>query len=292
MAISKADKPAIRTQVRAWVEKRVAVTFTGVTFPAAAFRTVAGPPPSGTLDGRTRHVQFVLSYRTPTRQRRVRRRRDARRGARRALEQARECLRRALARRPSAASCRPACAPCGAGTSRPRRRTRARRRAAATRAASTMRRKTSCWVSAGVKARKSCSPSNDAGTGRERLLGDRARPVPRARRAQRGGRPRAQHAVLVAAGERREARVEPLGRVRAAQHGDIRRQVRVERRRRRARSPGPPSAASTVTTCAEACTPVSVRPATAGRPLCGQNTRSASVSTPSTVRRPGCAAQP
>jgi hypothetical protein len=32
MATSKADNPAIRTQVRAWVEKRVAVTFNGFPF--------------------------------------------------------------------------------------------------------------------------------------------------------------------------------------------------------------------------------------------------------------------
>ena len=222
----------------------------------------------------------------------MRRRRDARRGARGALEQAREGLGRALARRPSGASCRPACAPCGAGTSRPRWRKTSSSPRCCQAAASTLRRKTACWVSAGVKARKSCSPSSAAAHASSSSCGDLARPVPRARRAQRRGRARAQHAVLVEPRERREARVEPLGSLRAAQHGDVRRQVRVEGRRPRARSPGRPRPRRRVTTCAEACTPVSVRPATAGRPLWGQNTRSASVSTPSTVRRPGCAAQP
>ena len=85
--------------------------------------------------------------------------------------------------------------------------------------------------------------------------------------------------------------MEALGRgLVQREHGDVERQVRVERGRH-ARDLGP-AATSMLTTCAEACTPVSVRPATAGRRCSGQKTRSASVRTPSTVRRPGCAAQP
>ncbi len=223
MATSRADNPAIRTQVRAWVVKRVAVTFTVVS-PFLRRHCGLSPghrPPAPWIVGR-RHVQIVLSLgvflatakrpsvRHADEAEAVRRRRDA--GLRRARRpRAAARTPRAGARRPrSAASSRRASAPCGGGTSRPRRGTRARRRACDHEAASTRRRKARCCVSAGVKARKSCSPDDLLRAGREQLVRELARPVPGARRAQRRGRARAQHAVLVAARARREARVEAL----------------------------------------------------------------------------------
>ena len=50
--------------------------------------------------------------------------------------------------------------------------------------------------------------------------------------------------------------------------------------------------ASTLATCPVACTPVSVRPATARSSQLGKTASRASRTTPSTVRRPGCRAQP
>ena len=54
---------------------------------------------------------------------------------------------------------------------------------------------------------------------------------------------------------------------------------------------GPPST-STLATFANACTPVSVRPATASESQRGNTSPNASRKTASTVRSPGCAAQP
>src|ERR671937_3108754 len=59
-----------------------------------------------------------------------------------------------------------------------------------------------------------------------------------------------------------------------------------------ARPTGAPPSTSTETTCPSAWTPVSVRPATASEDHSGKTLPSASRSVPSTVRRPGCAAQP
>ena len=166
MTTSKADKPAIRTQVRAWVEKRVAVTFTGVS---PFLRRHCGLSPGHRLPAPwmvdRAHVQFVLSSSVlrvvahGDEAERVRRRRDARLGAR--------ARPRAGARRPRAGA-RPR-AVCSIVPTSVRTMWR-RNESASTRnselvaarapscAARTTRRKTSCCVSAGVKARKSCSP--------------------------------------------------------------------------------------------------------------------------------------
>ena len=58
------------------------------------------------------------------------------------------------------------------------------------------------------------------------------------------------------------------------------------------RSAGGPPPTSTLTTFPSACTPVSVRPATARFSATEKSEPSASPTTPSTVRKPGCAAQP
>ena len=59
-----------------------------------------------------------------------------------------------------------------------------------------------------------------------------------------------------------------------------------------ARFAGGPPSTSTLATCPSACTPVSVRPATASSSQPGKTPSSAARSEPSTVRSPGCAAQP
>ena len=101
----------------------------------------------------------------------------------------------------------------------------------------------------------------------EQLLRDVARPVPGARRAQRRGCARAQHAVLVEPRAGREARVEALGR-RACSASTATSGGRCALSAAGTRAVvGPAVRPSMLTTWPEACTPVSVRPATAGRPL-------------------------
>ena len=124
-----------------------------------------------------------------------------------------------------------------------------------------MRRKTSCWLSAGVNALKSCSPGRSAAhawsvarsTGRGHQS-DRL-----ASSADRATRFRTRYRYERAVAEKRA--LKPVGRILGGEHRDVGRQRRVERLGRPVG--GRPPVTTTLATCPVACTPVSVRPATA-----------------------------
>ena len=132
-----------------------------------------------------------------------------------------------------------------------------------------------------------------------------ARPAPRRRATSSGrgchqlrsrsngerGAPR-QIAVAVAARPRREAGVEVRRRLARRRRRRRRRAAPRSAPRRRASAGGPPST-STLATFASACTPASVRPATA-RPLQLRNDRveRRAAARPRRCASPGCAAQP
>ena len=129
-------------------------------------------------------------------------------------------------------------------------------------AARTVRSKSLCSVSVGVKAVKSCVAGQQRRGGVEGGTVDGLRPPERTARLEGRADASAQEPVAVGARRRREARVE------------VRRGVRRRRSRRRppaarcsapsaARRAGGPPASRTLATCPVACTPVSVRPATA-----------------------------
>ena len=127
---------------------------------------------------------------------------------------------------------------------------------------STMRTKTSCCVSVGVKARKSCSPSSSAAAAFSAARSS-GRGCQSERWTSNGERSRRrQIAVAVRARARREARVEVGRRLLGRDDGDVVGQHGVQRLGGALDGGGPPST-STETTFASACTPVSVRPATA-----------------------------
>ena len=130
------------------------------------------------------------------------------------------------------------------------------------RASSTIRTKTSCCVSVGVKARKSCSPTIIAAAASSRPPVERPRMPERAVHLERRPRRAAPDPVAVAARPRRVARLEvraapPRRATTATSCGSAAFSASA------ARSGGGPPSTSTVTTFASACTPVSVRPATA-----------------------------
>ena len=154
----------------------------------------------------------------------------------------------------------------------------------------TLRTKTSCWVSVGVNARKSCSPrsSGPRRRGSPRRSGAEATTLGRARtatgsaaarsgsgscargpRSGRGSRAAASSAATTATSSGSSAFSAPG-----------------------ARSGGGPASTSSETTCPRAWTPVSVRPATPSPDQPGKTLSSAARTSPSTVRSPGCAAQP
>ena len=222
----------------------------------------------------------------------MRRRRDAGGGARGALEQAREGLGRALARRGLEHRARRACAPCGAGRSRPRCGTRARRRACSQAAASTVRRKTAVLGLGGREGAEVVLAEQRLRAGREQLVRELARPVPGARGAQRRGRARAQHAVLVAAGARREARVEAL-RARASQASTATSGGRCALSAAATRAGSGPARCRRAHDLARGVHARIGAPGHGGAAAVAARTRAAPrMSTLSTVRRPGCAAQP
>ena len=83
-------------------------------------------------------------------------------------------------------------------------------------------RKTSCWLSAGVKAREVVLAGKERGARLERLEVDRPRPPERAPRLERRPRGAVQHEVAVRARRGREAGVEPVGGI-LARRGPTRR---------------------------------------------------------------------
>ena len=137
----------------------------------------------------------------------------------------------------------------------------ASRRARPTAPPRTVRTKPRCCVSAGVNARKSCAPSEHAGVVVQRGEVDRARPPERPPRLERRALAPPPDAVAIRPRPRVEAGAEPgrrlLGRVTATSSGSTVFSASA------ARSAGGPPRTSTETTFASACTPVSVRPATA-----------------------------
>ena len=124
----------------------------------------------------------------------------------------------------------------------------------------------------------------------KRLEVERARPPERTALGEGRTHPPAQHPVAVTPCARRETGAEALrrhlARTTATSGGSAALSAAV------ARSGGGPSAAVKDATCAVACTPVSVRPATARPAQAGKTASSASRRTPSLVRLPGWRAQP
>ena len=92
-----------------------------------------------------------------------------------------------------------------------------------------VRTNTSCWVSVGVNARKSCSPSRSAADSRSARLVERPREPPAAVRLERRTGPAAPDAVAVAAAAGRDPCVEARRRLLRGDDGDVVRQDCVER---------------------------------------------------------------
>ena len=172
MATSRADKPAIRTQVRAWVEKRVAVTFTGVS---PFLRRHFGLSPGHRLPALWIVERGTFSLCCRPRSARRRGRAHAAAPSRRPRRAARPASRLAKAsggRSPAAVW---SIVPTSVRTMWRRNESASMRNTSSSprcsqAASSTVRRKTWCWVSAGVKARKSCSPSSARAHAVEQLV--------------------------------------------------------------------------------------------------------------------------
>ena len=96
-------------------------------------------------------------------------------------------------------------------------------------AESTVRRKTSCWVSVGVNARKSCSPTQEVGGGGERVEIDPAGVPPASANLERRPLPPTVDAIAIAARAGGVPRME-VGRSLLRSHGrDVVGQQRVQR---------------------------------------------------------------